>query len=198
MFTGIIEDLGSIIVMKDDANNRIVRVQSNISNQLKIDQSLSHDGICLTVIAKGSDWHEVVAVHETLARTALGSKKIGASLNLERAMLLNQRLDGHLVQGHVDTTAELIAIRDQRGSHLFSFRCSHPEFERLTVDKGSITVNGVSLTLIEPSKDSFSVAIIPYTLQHTNFGAMGEGDMVNIEFDILGKYVRRNLEFSTQ
>lgn len=193
MFTGIIEEMGEIIGLVQDRSNWIIRVQSNLSNQLKIDQSLAHDGICLTVVDKGTDWHEVVAVHETLNRTALGSKKVGSPVNLERAMLLDQRLDGHMVQGHIDATGELIQVEDQGGSHLFTFQCTYPDFSKLTVNKGSITVNGVSLTLIKPDKGTFEVAIIPYTFQHTSFSALEVGDLVNIEFDIIGKYISRQV-----
>lgn len=197
MFTGIVEEMGKIIDLVKDQNNCIIRVQSNLSNQLKIDQSLSHDGICLTVVEQDEDWHEVVAIHETLNRTTLKTKLVGSPINLERAMKLEQRLDGHMVQGHVDATAELIRCEDQGGSHLFTFSCTHPDFGKLTVDKGSITINGVSLTLIEPAKNSFAVAIIPYTLEHTNFGILNVGDAANIEFDIIGKYIaRQSLPYS--
>ena len=193
MFTGIIETLGHITDRTQQGENVVFRIQSNISKTLKIDQSLAHDGVCLTVVAQEEDWHEVVAVKETLDRSALGLCTVGATVNLERAMKLDARLDGHLVQGHVDTIATVRLIEDQNGSHLFSFECQSPDFEKLAVDKGSICLNGVSLTLIKPTNRSFQVAIIPYTYEHTNFHNLKIGDQVNIEFDIIGKYVARQL-----
>ena len=193
MFTGIIEEIGKIIELSQDGGNMVMRIQSEVSSQLKIDQSLSHDGVCLTVVNLGPGWHEVVAIAETLARSSFQNKQVGDIVNLERAMNLHRLLDGHLVQGHVDTTAEVIQMKDQDGSHLFAFKCEHPDFEKLTVDKGSITVNGVSLTLIQPDENSFQVAIIPYTHQHTNFSTLQLGDAVNVEFDIIGKYIAKQI-----
>ncbi len=193
MFTGIIESMGTVIDRASEEGNVIFRVQSSISSQLRIDQSLAHNGVCLTVVAQEQDWHEVVAIQETLDRSALNLLQPGSLVNLERAMKLADRLDGHLVQGHVDAIAEVTEIADQGGSHLYTFRCDHPDTDQLVVDKGSICINGVSLTLIKPTNQTFQVAIIPYTFEYTNFKSLTVADLVNIEFDILGKYVAKQL-----
>ena len=192
MFTGIIESLGKIIEVSDQGSNRHFRVASDLSDTLKIDQSIAHDGVCLTVVEIGSDWHGVTAVMETLDRSILGTWESGTVVNLERSMKADGRLDGHIVQGHVDSTAICERIESHDGSwHLF-FHCEGAE-EYLLVDKGSVCINGVSLTVVRPSGLRFSVAIIPYTWEHTNLCHLSEGQSVNIEFDILGKYIARHM-----
>ncbi len=193
MFTGIIESQGKVIEKRHELTNVHFRIQSDISPALKIDQSIAHDGVCLTVVAVGSHWHEVTAVQETLSRTNLLEKEVGDAINLERAMHMNQRLDGHMVQGHVDTLAYVREIANLEGSHLFTFSCQDDQLQKLIVPKGSIAVNGVSLTVVDPRDDEFSVAIIPYTYDHTTFHALRIGHPVNIEYDIIGKYVARQL-----
>lgn len=192
MFTGIIESLGKVKKVETDRSNVHFTIESPISGDLKIDQSVSHDGVCLTVVACDSQQHTVTAVDETLRRTNLGGWEIGKLVNLERCMKLDARLDGHLVQGHVDETAECVGIEDRLGSWIFTFRY-RPTAEHLLVDKGSVCVNGTSLTVVEPSADRFSVAIIPYTFEHTNFQTLRVGELVNLEFDIIGKYIARHL-----
>ncbi len=194
MFTGIIEQLGKIEKINFEGTNCILQIQSTLAAQLKVDQSLAHDGICLTVVECNNKWHKVVAVKETLDKSNLRDKQIGHHLNLERAMILNDRLDGHLVQGHVDTVALCLDRKDLGGSHIFTFKCNHPSFQTLVVPKGSIAVNGVSLTVVDPSPDTFQVAIIPYTLEYTNFNKLHPGVKVNIEFDLIGKYIARHIE----
>lgn len=192
MFTGIIETLGTVRQVRHEQSNVHFTLESPISDELKIDQSLSHNGVCLTVVALGEGTHTVTAVAETLARTNLGSWKPGALVNLERCLPMGGRLDGHIVQGHVDATAECIEVLETGGSWRFTFRY-RPGPEHILVDKGSVCVNGVSLTVVEPHDDLFSVAIIPYTWEHTNFKTLRPGDTVNLEFDIIGKYVTRYL-----
>jgi riboflavin synthase len=188
MFTGIIESLATVIsITKEDNNLRFV-VESNISASLKIDQSVSHDGVCMTVVKTHENQHEVIAVAETLSRSNLGSRKPGDLINLERSMKLNDRIDGHLVQGHVDDVAVCQRIKSKKGSWLFEF-ASRKKHQHLLVDKGSVCINGVSLTVVKPVRKVFSVAIIPYTFEHTNFHLLQESEPVNIEFDIIGKYV---------
>jgi riboflavin synthase len=195
VFTGIIESLGTITGIEAEGGNRHFRVASTISHELKVDQSLSHDGVCLTVTAVGQHEHTVTAIEETLRRTALGAWAVGRTVNLERAMTANGRLDGHFVQGHVDTVAECIGATELDGSWRFDFRVRpYPDWhEALLVDKGSVCVNGVSLTVVAPAADLFSVAIIPYTFAHTTFRDLTVGDWVNLEFDVLGKYMLRYL-----
>lgn len=188
MFTGIIEAQGRVIKIEQDRTNVHFTVKSTISSELKIDQSLSHDGVCLTVIGLGEGSHRVTAIEETIGRTGLGSWEEGSLINLERCLPIGGRLDGHLVQGHVDDVAECIGIESRDGSWICSFRY-RPSVERLVVDKGSICINGVSLTVVAPQDDHFSVAIIPYTWEHTNFQHLRLGAKVNLEFDIIGKYV---------
>lgn len=194
MFTGIIEALGEITRLEREGSNVHFTLQSAISKELQIDQSLAHNGVCLTVVALGSDTHTVTAIEETLIRSNLGQLRVGDSVNLERAMRANGRLDGHLVQGHVDTTGICTAVDVREGSWYFHFEYE-PRPEYLLVDKGSICVNGVSLTVVNPTINSFSVAIIPYTFDHTTFRNLKAGDRVNLEFDVIGKYIARHLEY---
>lgn len=193
MFTGIIESTGKIKSIEQEGSNVHLYVESSLSHEFKIDQSIAHNGICLTVVEVGADWHKVTAIEETLQRSNLGKLKTGDLVNLERAMTAGNRLDGHIVQGHVDQTATCIRIKESDGSWYFSF--SLPENRsHLLVDKGSICINGVSLTVVSPTKEEFSVAIIPYTWEHTTFKTLKEGDTVNLEYDILGKYIARYME----
>jgi riboflavin synthase len=193
MFTGIIETLGKVKSVTKDRSNIHFEMESAISAELKIDQSVSHNGICLTVVEIGADWHRVTAVDETLRRTNLGDWQPGTLVNLERCLPMGGRLDGHIVQGHVDELVECVEVTETGGSWKYSFRF-RPEQAGLLVDKGSVCLNGVSLTVVSPSTDLFSVAIIPYTWEHTNFKTLQVGDRVNIEFDILGKYVARQMQ----
>lgn len=193
MFTGIIEALGTVIKTEQDRSNLHFTIASPISDALKIDQSVSHNGVCLTVVHTGKGTHTVTAVDETLRRSNLGAWREGALVNLERCLPMGGRLDGHLVQGHVDAVATCIEVLETGGSWRFTF-CYQPTPEHLLVDKGSVCLNGVSLTVVEPQDDLFSVAIIPYTWEHTNFRTLKAGDAVNIEFDIIGKYVTRYLQ----
>lgn len=193
MFTGIIEAFGEIVNIEREQDNIIITVKSKISKELKIDQSLSHDGICLTVVAKGNDTHTVTAIRETLLKTNLGQRQKGDKINLERAMLLGDRLDGHIVQGHVDQIGTCIDVIDQSGSTFYTFSYE-PVNDNITIEKGSITVNGVSLTVVNSKDNTFGVAIIPYTKENTNFSEIKIGDKVNLEFDVIGKYVARLLQ----
>ena len=188
MFTGIIEQIGHITAIQKEGENIHFTVQSSIANELKIDQSVAHNGACLTVVHVTEDLHVVTAIHETLEKTNLGDWKVGAKVNLERCMQMNGRLDGHIVQGHVDTAATCTNIEDQNGSWKFTFNYLT---EQVTVEKGSITVNGVSLTVVDSKDRQFSVCIIPYTYEHTNFHQLKIGDKINLEFDIIGKYVAK-------
>lgn len=193
MFTGIIEELGTIIDINKDQQNIHFTIESKISKDLKIDQSVAHNGVCLTVVSCDETNHTVTAIDETLKKTNLNYLKIGSKVNLERCMQLNGRLDGHIVQGHVDTTAKCISIKDEAGSWRFTFE--HPQkSEFITVEKGSVCVNGISLTVVDSEQNKFSVAIIPYTYEHTNLHEIKVGDYVNLEFDILGKYVAKLME----
>ena len=192
MFTGIIESVGKIEQLVQDEGNLHLEIKSHLSQELKIDQSVSHNGICLTVVEIKEQSYIVTAIQETLDKTNLKNVKIGSLINLERAMKLGDRLDGHIVQGHVDGTAICTNIQDANGSWVFNFKYKIPEFS--TVEKGSITVNGISLTVVDSKKDSFSVAIIPYTYENTNFHQLREGDQVNLEFDIIGKYVKNLMQ----
>lgn len=193
MFTGIIESLGTMKQVVKEGTNRHFRIQSGISRELRVDQSLSHDGVCLTVTKLEEDGHWVTAVRETLEKSSLGAWKEGTRVNLERSMPASGRFDGHIVQGHVDTTAVVKGITDEKGSWRFDFEHkAGPGF--VTVEKGSICVNGISLTCFNCTDHSFSVAIIPFTFEHTNLGQSRAGDSVNLEFDILGKYIQRLLK----
>ncbi len=190
MFTGIVEELGKVVRLAREEENLHITVAAQFANQLKIDQSVAHNGVCLTVVDVQEDTFTVTAIAETLSRTNLGDLQVGDILNLERGMILNERLDGHIVQGHVDQTGLCTAVESQEGSHVFRFKYEAAN-KNVTIEKGSITVNGVSLTVVDSDLDSFSVAIIPYTLAHTNFKTLKVGDTVNLEFDVIGKYVKR-------
>lgn len=190
MFTGIIEALGTVKRMEREGSNVHFTIESPISKELKIDQSLSHNGVCLTVVDITESAHTVTAVEETLIRSNLGQLKIKDQVNLERAMRSDGRLDGHIVQGHVDATAKCIEVKQLEGSCYYRFQYQ-PTEEHLLVDKGSVCINGVSLTVVEPKEDIFSVAIIPFTYEHTNFKSLKPEDTVNLEFDIIGKYIAR-------
>lgn len=194
MFSGIVEEAATVAATAMDNGNLCLRVRSSFCDELSIDQSVAHNGVCLTVVALHPDsTYEVVAIEETLRRSNLGNLKTGDNVNLERSMKIGGRLDGHIVQGHVDCTAECDSIEDVDGSRYFRFRYSvSPEMRAkgyMTVEKGSVTVNGVSLTVCDSTRDTFRVAIIPYTLEHTNFKDIKVGSVVNLEFDIIGKYL---------
>lgn len=190
MFTGIIETLGNITNIVKEQENLHLTIKSSITNELKIDQSVAHNGVCLTVVGIDGDTYTVTAIKETLNKTNIGSLKISDEVNLERAMKLGDRLDGHIVQGHVDETGICTNIENQNGSTVFSFSYNSNK-NNITIEKGSITVNGVSLTVVNSKINSFSVAIIPYTLQNTSFKNLSVNDKVNLEFDVIGKYVSR-------
>jgi riboflavin synthase len=192
MFTGIIETTGQVKEVISSGSNKIFLVESSISSTLKPDQSVSHSGVCLTVEAVESDSHRVTAIEETLQKTNLGTWKTGTPVNLERCLQLNDRLDGHIVQGHVDTTATCIRKKEKTGSWEFEFAFPK-KFAALVIEKGSIAVNGISLTAFNLKKKRFTVAIIPFTFEHTNIKEVQEGDHVNLEFDIIGKYLLRRL-----
>ena len=194
MFTGIIETLGTVENIVQEGSNYHFKIASPISTELKIDQSLAHNGVCLTVTACDAHTHTVTAIAETLQRTNLGAWHIGERINLERAMRIDARLDGHNVQGHVDAVGECCEVRDADGSWYFRFRFP-TEYKHLLIDKGSICINGTSLTVIDPTEESFSVAIIPYTYEHTNFKNIRVGTKINLEFDIIGKYLARFMQY---
>ena len=193
MFTGIIEDLGMITNLKTEQDNLHITIKSAITPELKIDQSVAHNGVCLTVVSIKDQEYVVTAIQETLNKTNLNTLETGDVVNLERAMKLGDRLDGHIVQGHVDQTAVCEAVEETEGSWLFTFSYDS-NLNNVTIEKGSVTVNGTSLTVVNSQKDRFSVAIIPYTYEHTNFNTFKKGTVVNLEFDVLGKYVSRLLE----
>jgi len=193
MFTGIIETFGRLTDISPERGNLHFTIESEISSELKIDQSVSHNGVCLTVVDVDSGKHVVTAIEETLLKSNLDSLRVGDFLNLERCMQMNGRLDGHIVQGHVDQTAICIDVRELPGSWEYTFDYD-PAAGNVTVEKGSICVNGISLTVINSLANSFSVAIIPYTFEHTNMQYLKNGDTVNLEFDIIGKYVARLIE----
>lgn len=190
MFTGIIETLAHVTKLRKDQENLHITLKSNITNELKIDQSVAHNGTCLTVVAIDGDEYTVTAIRETLDKTNIGALKVGDLVNLERAMKLGDRLDGHIVQGHVDETGICTAIEDQEGSRLYTFSYQS-EKNNITIEKGSITINGVSLTVVNSTENGFSVAIIPYTWENTTFKTLQVNDVVNLEFDVIGKYVAR-------
>ena len=190
MFTGIIETLGIIKEIRKEQGNLHITVASDITQELKIDQSVAHNGICLTVVKINQNEYTVTAIQETIDKTAIGTWQVGDTINLERAMKLGDRLDGHIVQGHVDQTGTCMGITDANGSWVFTFAYD-PSLSNITIEKGSITVNGTSLTVVNSEKNSFSVAIIPYTYEHTNFHTYSLGTTVNLEFDVIGKYVAR-------
>lgn len=189
MFTGIIEGTGEIKKIENRLNNKLFTIECDFINELKIDQSLAHNGVCLTIIDLSFHYYKVEAIEETLKKSNIGKLKEGDFFNLERAMKLKDRLDGHIVQGHVDTTAICKRIEKNQGSTIFTFRYEDNKF--ITVEKGSITVNGISLTLFNSKENEFSVAIIPYTFDNTNFKYIMENDTVNLEFDIVGKYIEK-------
>lgn len=190
MFTGIIEKTGVIEEVLSNGTNRTFLVSSPLYNELKVDQSLSHDGVCLTIETLKDGFHQVTAIAETLHKTNLGTWQKGSIVNLERCMQLNGRLDGHFVQGHVDTTAKCLDVVNQNGSWEYRFEFDK-SFSSLIIEKGSVTVNGISLTCFNVTRDQFTVAIVPYTYQHTNISRIKTGDTVNIEWDMVGKYVNR-------
>ena len=188
MFTGIVEKIGRVAKISLQDKNRHFFIESELAPELKIDQSVAHNGVCLTVVGIQGKVYEVVAIDETLQKTSLGTWQVGDSVNLERAMKLGDRLDGHIVQGHVDQTGTCHLIEDAEGSRVFTFHYD-PSIGNMTIEKGSITVNGVSLTVVNSQKGAFSVAVIPYTYEHTSFHTLKQGDKVNLEFDVIGKYV---------
>lgn len=192
MFTGIVETIGEVVSVQTEGTNKTFTLRSTLAPELKIDQSLSHNGVCLTVISLKEDLYEVTAIEETLSKTNLGKLKEGSKVNLERCMPAGGRFDGHIVQGHVDQTAICTRIEERDGSWLFDFEYD-ASLGNMTVEKGSICINGVSLTVFNSELNSFRVAIIPYTYAYTNFHQLAEGDTVNLEFDILGKYIKRIL-----
>lgn len=188
MFTGIVEKIGRVAKISLQGKNRHFFIESELAPELKIDQSVAHNGVCLTVVGIQGKVYEVVAIDETLQKTSLGTWQGGDRVNLERAMKLGDRLDGHIVQGHVDQVGICYAIEDAQGSRVFTFHYD-PSLGNMTIEKGSITVNGVSLTVVNSQKGAFSVAVIPYTYDHTSFHTLKQGDKVNLEFDVIGKYV---------
>lgn len=195
MFTGIIEAIGKVTAIETEGTNKHFDIKSSLSDELKIDQSVAHNGVCLTVVAVEDGIHRVTAIKETLDKSNLGLLKPGDELNLERCMLNNGRFDGHIVQGHVDQTGTVKSIEEQEGSWLFTIE--HEAIKgNVTVEKGSITINGISLTCFNSTDTSFTVAIIPYTYEHTNMKQLKQGDTVNLEFDIIGKYVEKLLKRS--
>ena len=201
MFSGIVEEYAEVVRVEKDQENLHLTLKCSFVDELKIDQSVSHNGICLTVVKIENGTYTVTAMRETIERSNIGLLQAGDKVNVERSMMMNGRLDGHIVQGHVDLTAECIDIKDADGSWYYTFK--YP-FDRelaqrgyMTVDKGSVTVNGVSLTVCNPTEDTFQVAIIPYTYEHTNFHTFRVGSIVNIEFDILGKYISRIMQLSS-
>ena len=189
MFTGIIENLSEIKEINKDGDNLSISLISEITNELKIDQSLSHNGVCLTVVDINNNIYKVTAIKETILKSSIKDWKIGDIINIERAMKLGDRLDGHMVQGHVDQTAICTKITEENGSWYFYFE--YQRSSNLTIEKGSISINGVSLTIVESMNNGFSVAIIPYTFDNTNFKNIKVGDLVNIEFDMIGKYIHK-------
>ena len=200
MFSGIVEETAVVVAVVRYGGNIDFTLKCTFADELKIDQSVSHNGVCLTVVRLDGGCYTVTAMKETLERSNLGLLQVGDRVNVERSMEMNGRLDGHIVQGHVDMTAECVDMRDADGSTYFTFKYDFdPEMARrgyFTVDKGSVTVNGVSLTVCSPTDDTFTVAIIPYTFEHTNFSDIGIGSTVNVEFDILGKYIARLSHFN--
>lgn len=190
MFTGIIETIGLVKEIVKENNNLHIKIQSNITNELKIDQSVAHNGICLTVVEIKDNIYTVTAINETIKKTNIDQLCVEDSVNLERAMKLGDRLDGHIVQGHVDQTGKCINIKEDNGSWVFTFEYDK-NLSNITIEKGSITIDGTSLTVVDSKVNEFSVAIIPYTFEHTNFKNYKKGTIVNLEFDVIGKYVKR-------
>ena len=200
MFSGIVEEAATVVALNREKGNLHITLHCSFTSELKVDQSISHNGVCLTVVSIEGDNYTVTAIRETLERSNLGQLEVGGKVNLERSMLMNGRLDGHIVQGHVDQTAVCRAVTEADGSWYYTFEYVFDrEMARkgyLTVDKGSVTVNGVSLTVVEPTESSFKVAIIPYTYEYTNFHQIREGSVVNLECDIIGKYISRIVAFN--
>lgn len=200
MFSGIVEECATLVALQREQENVHFTLKCSFVEELKIDQSVAHNGVCLTVVRIEGDTYTVTAMKETLDRSNLSLLQVGDEVNVERSMQMNGRLDGHIVQGHVDQTATCVSVEDAAGSYYFTFRYAlDKEMARrgyFTVDKGSVTVNGVSLTVCNPTDDTFQVAIIPYTFEHTNFHAIQPGSVVNIEFDIIGKYLSRMMHFT--
>lgn len=199
MFSGIIEGMGTVVSIVKDQENVHLTLECDFTNELKVDQSLSHNGVCLTVVRKAGNHYTVTAIKETLLKSNLGLLKVGDKVNLERSMMMNGRLDGHIVQGHVDQTAVCDEVVEADGSWYYTFKYSF-DLEKarqgyMTVEKGSVTVNGVSLTVVNSQKNTFQVAIIPYTYEHTNFHAIHKGSVINLEFDIIGKYLSKLAEY---
>ena len=195
MFTGIIESLGSIVALRKEGGNLHLTIRSDISHTLKIDQSIAHNGVCLTVVKQEADTHTVTAIAETLSKSSLGFLKKGDKINLERCMKVNDRIDGHFVQGHIDTTAHCLQVEEKDGSWVYYFQYNSTQNKQILVDKGSVCIDGVSLTVVKAEENGrFSVAIIPYTHEHTIFKTYQKGSIVNIEFDIIGKYISRLFE----
>ncbi|MGB8706062.1 MAG: riboflavin synthase, partial [Gillisia sp.] len=192
MFTGIIEELGQVKELKHEQENLTLTILAKIASELKIDQSVAHNGVCLTVTEVNHDSYKVTAIKETLLKTNLNELQKGDLVNLERGMKLGARLDGHIVQGHVDQTGICKDVKEENGSWIFTFSYDNT-YNNVTIEKGSITINGVSLTVVDSKKNTFSVAIIPYTFEHTNFKDLKVGEIVNLEFDVIGKYVKRLL-----
>jgi riboflavin synthase len=193
MFTGIIESMGEIISLTSEGSNVHIEVKSTITHELKIDQSLAHNGVCLTVVEINGDNYIVTAIKETLDKSNIGDLKVGNLVNLERSMKLQERLDGHIVQGHVDQTAICTNIVKEKGSAYYTFQYEDT-YNNVTIEKGSVTINGVSLTVVNSKENEFSVAIIPYTVAHTNFKEFKTGTKVNLEFDVVGKYIKRLMQ----
>ena len=200
MFSGIVEEYAEVVSVVKDRENLHLTMKCSFVNELKIDQSISHNGVCLTVVSMTEDTYTVTAMKEAMDRSNIGLLKVGDKVNVERSMMMNGRLDGHIVQGHVDQTAVCTEVKDADGSWYYTFKYRmDPEMAKrgyVTVDKGSVTVNGVSLTVCNPTDDTFQVAIIPYTFEHTNFHAIQVGSVINVEFDIIGKYISRMIQFN--
>ena len=192
MFTGIIEELAEVVALQKEGSNLHINLKSNITTELKEDQSIAHNGVCLTVVDIERNNYEVTAIKETLEKSNLWFLEVGSKVNLERSLQMGDRLDGHMVQGHVDQMAKCTEIKKEDGSYVFTFK--HKESDNMTVEKGSVCVNGVSLTVINSKDTSFSVAIIPYTFENTNFHTIKVGSIVNVEFDVLGKYIAKMFE----
>ena len=189
MFTGIIEEVAEVVALKKQASNIHFSLKSLMTHELKIDQSIAHNGVCLTVVAIDADVYTVTAINETLQKSNLGFLEVGSKVNLERSIQMGARLDGHMVQGHVDQTAICKQVKEDNGSHILTFE--HKDSDNITVEKGSVCINGVSLTVVNSKDTSFSVAIIPYTFKHTNLHTIKVGTLVNVEYDILGKYISK-------
>lgn len=202
MFSGIVEECAQVVAIEKELENVHFTLKCSFVDELKIDQSVAHNGVCLTVVRIENGTYTVTAMKETLDRSNLGLLQVGDEVNVERSMMMNGRLDGHIVQGHVDQTAECVSVEDAEGSHVFTFRYAFdPEMAKrgyFTVAKGSVTVNGVSLTVCNPTQDTFQVCIIPYTFDHTNFHTFKPGSVVNLEFDIIGKYLSRMMSLTGQ